>query len=264
MAEADVGLHTHRRRRASRLLSAVNEQAVDNYALNSVTILEEVIAQLRYYNPSAPSALVTADGATGTYQKEFLFTQSYAELTCANNYQIPTKVRIYWCAPKEDTSINPATAWSSGLTDVSAALATTDPLVYPTDAPLFNDLWKIERVDKGLIKPGDVMISRYSCKGKFSYDPSVVDSHNLSYQRKYKGVVVLLVVEGVVGHDPTANQVGILQSGIDTIFNTVHRVKYSAGADIKFVYTDDTSDSFTNTPVVSSMPIADNISYSVA
>lgn len=262
LTEADIGTLTFRDREADRILSSVNSQAVSNYICVSSAAVEEVIAQLRYYDPTAPTALVTADGATGTYQKEFYFKTIFTQLHMANNYQVPADVSVYLCEAKVDTSINPATAWANGLTD-SSNVANTDINIYPSDSDQLTDLYNVKRVFNRVLMPGRTASVKYSPK-PFSYDPSFTDSHSQTYQKAFRGAVWLVVLRGVLGHDTTANEQGILGSGLDIEVKRTFVVKYPAGADIKYTYSTNGLSSFTNAGVISNKPVSDNQSYSVS
>lgn len=262
VAEADTGTLIFRDMEASRLQCGTNEQASLDVIGSSNTLLEEVLAQLRYYNPSSPSTLVTADGATGSYQKEFYVKRSYAKIELTNNYQVPVDVCIYRCHIRDDTTISPDTAWSGGMTDISN-VGRDNVNIYPSDSQQFVDLWRVEKTLKKTLQPGRSMSTSHSTKS-FQYDPSLSDSHTSTYQTRNKAFVFLVVVQGVIGHDTSANEIGLLQAGVDIKLSRTFEVKYNAGADIKFIYSTTTLNSFTNGGVVSSKPVSDNIGYSTA
>jgi len=261
-AEADQGMLTYRHRTTGSCLSSVNAITYDGQNILSSSFYEAVLAQLRYYNPSSPSTLVQADGATGTYMKDFYFEKVFAKLTVRNNYQVPCKVTVYSCKVKSDTSVSPVNAITNGLTDVGAPSATS-PIVYPSDSPQFRDLWSVVATTKKVLQPGEEMVVGYSAK-PFTYDPSLFDSQTETYQARVGAFTYLIRTEGVLGHDTSAAQYGTLQSGVDWQIDRTVKVKYSAGADIEYVYVVDASYTFTNGGVCSSKPVADNIPYSVA
>lgn len=262
LANSNMGVLTYRVRNSVDLQVAVNAQASADYGYSSITSIETALAQLRYYNPSSPGTLVTADGTTGTYQKEFLITRQFGHIWVHNNYQVPVNVAIYSCRPKVDTSILPTTAWNNGLTD-SSNVDNTNPLIYPTDSLQFSDLWKIEATKKVLLKPGRSIDCIMSDKN-ITYDPSFVDSHADTYQTHYKSGVFMVVISGVLGHDTVADQQGHLPAGVDIEVTQVFEIKYDAGAEVKYTYCVDNQDTFTNGGVISSYPVADNIGYSLS
>lgn len=260
--EADQGVLTYRWRQTYRNLSAVNAHSLLSVPVLLNGVLETVLGQLRYYNPSSPATLVQADGTTGTFMKDFTFDKIYTSIICRNNYQSPAKVRVYMCKVKDDTNIDPVTAFTNGLADIGSPTSTS-PLVFITDSPQFNDLWKIHSSEMATLQPGEEMKMTYSVPA-FQYDPSLVDSHNQAYQTRYHGCVFVVRVEGVIGHDTSVDQQGSLQAGVDIQMDRTFTVKYSAGADIEYLVVQDESDTFTNGGVASQKPIPDNVAYSVA
>lgn len=259
---AGMGRLTFRNRTTGRVLASVNQQTLLNNANIHFNFVESVLAQLRYYNPSTPSTLVTADGTTGTYSKSFLFKSIVVKTKIRNNYQVPCIVRTYNCIPKTDTSTDPATAFTQGLADVGNPTSSSQ-LVYISDSPQFSDLWKCLKSTKNLLMPGDE-IDIYHKAPAFHYDPSYGDSNTDTYQPSMKSNALLIRVDGILGHDISADEQGFLQAGIDYTVDRIALVEYQAGADIEYVYVTDSSDSFTNGGVVSSKPVADNQAYSVA
>lgn len=261
-SEVDKGRLTYRQRATGRVLSSVNAQNYSSLSAFSTAFYEGVLAQLRYYDPAAPASLVTADGTTGTYMKDFQFEKSYLKLSLRNNYQSPCIVSVYMCRPKEDTDITPTQAFTQGLTDVGNP-TNTSPLVYITDSPQFTDLWRIEKSAKRQLQPGETLDLSVNNKS-FSYDPSLVDSHALLFQSRFQCMGIAIRVDGVLGHDTAVDEQGVLAAGVDWVLDRTAIVEYSAGADIEFIYVTDGSDTFTNGGVVSQKPIPDNLGYSVA
>lgn len=263
VAESDMGTHIHRIRDVKTMGSADLAIARDVLDLVNITKLEEVLAQLRYYDPAAPTALVNADGTSGSYQKEFYFKRIYSKMTVRNNFQIPHQVRVFFCMPREDTSITPLAAFTNGLTDVGNPTSTS-PLVYFNDSPQFRDLWKVVSSKSMWLEPGQQRSLSYSLK-PFQYDPSLADSHSLTYQRRYGSLVAFIRLEGPLSHDSTTQtQVGIQQTRLDIYADTTFEVRYSAGADIEYITIDDNSVAATAAYVCSNKPVADNQSYSIS
>lgn len=259
---AGMGQLIYRQRGTGRILASVNQQTLYNLATVHLTFIEGVLAQLRYYNPSAPSTLVTADGTTGTYSKSFLIKSIVVKLKLKNNYQVPCQVRTYSCIPRADTSTDPATAFTQGLADVGNPTSSSQ-LVYVTDSPQYNELWKCVKSTNQVLMPGDE-VDLYHKTAPFHYDPSYADSNTDTYQPSMRAHAFLVRIDGVLGHDTTLSEQGFLQAGVDFSSDRIVQVEYQAGADIKYIYVTDGSSSFTNGGVVSSKPVADNQAYSVA
>lgn len=259
--ERDQGKLTFRWRSTGRILASANQQNFSSITAVSVTSLETVLANLKYYDPANPGTLVTADATSGSYQKDFTFAVQYAKGVIRNNYQSPCRVTLYFLMVKDDTSINPPTAFSNGLVD-TGGVSETSPLAFVSDSIQFKDLWKIAKSTKVELQPGEEY--KFSFKTRsFEYDPSLTDSHPDAYQTRNKAYAICARVEGVIGHDTSADEQGILQSGIDWVLDRTWVVEYSAGVNINYIVINDTSDAFTNGGVVSQKPIPDNLGYSI-
>lgn len=252
----------YRSRESGRVTVNVNAQGASDFTGHTITTLEGVLANCKFFNPSVPGTLTTADLSSGTYYQEINFARSTTKLIARNNYQVPCRVSIYCFVVKEDTSISPKTAWNNGLTDISS-LTNASPMVYPTDSQQLSDLYYIAVSQKKILNPGQEIELVYSPPG-FMYDKSLSDSHNLSYQAKYCNHSWLVNVEGIMGHDTTQAEIGCLQGGVDVGVHRSFRVLYAAGANIKILAVSDSFNSFTNGGVVSSKPVSDNIGYSIA
>lgn len=259
--ESDMGLLVYRQLEVDALLATIAQQGTLSWAGASTTEIEAALAQLRYYDPAAPSALVTADGTTGSYLKKFLFTKCYAKLSLRNNYQLPCHATVYVCVPRTDTSITPLTAWSNGLSDASNG-SVTNITIYPSDSVQFGELWRVEKTQKKLIQPGDEMVCSYGIK-PFTYDPSLTDSHNFTFQNG-QSFVFLVAIRGIPGHDTSADEQSFSAAGVERVIERTYNIKYAAGADIRYTYVTETQATITNGLVASSKPVSDNIGYSQA
>lgn len=262
--KSDQAVHTNRLRYASTVgcnVDQVNNAVVMKFRTSEI---ETAIAQLRYYNP-ATNALVTNDVSGNTYNQQIHFKSVHQSMTIRNNYQVPCKVKVWLCVPKADTSISPDSFYSSGVTDQTiGTIAVTSPLLFPTDIDDVKNNWSFKVKRTLLLQPGAQTTVSHSCK-PFDYDPSNVDSHNLSFQKKYGNHCWMIRVEGVIGHDTTLGQYTTLQGSIDYVCDRKHVITYDAGANLTDFSESRLEDSaFTNGGVVSNKPVSDNQSYSVA
>lgn len=262
LAESDMGTHIHRLRQSENLICGANLQNSISISGNSLPKVEAVLAQLRYYDPSNPGTLLQASGTAGTFQKDFFFTRIHCKIIIRNNYQVPAKVSVYACVPRDDTSQTVLASFVSGIADVGNP-PITDPMVYLTDSKLFTDLWRIEDSKKLVLQPGAQCVVPWNGK-PFQFDPSTADVHNLLYQRLYQAMNYMIFVSGVPAHDATLDEQGTVGAGVDMILDSMWEVKYPAGADITFITVDNQSNPFTNQALVSNKPIADNQGYSQA
>ena len=255
LSEADMGTHIHRVRSTMTVEAAPNFQHSDYIVASDVGRLEDVLSRLQYYDPADPTNLIGASGNVGSYHKEFYFSRVHSKLTVRNNYQVPIMVRIYQVTSKDDTSIDPLTAFTSGLIDVGNP-ASGSPLVFLTDSKQFGDIWRVQRSKNKYLDAGRQCTMSWSAK-PFQYDPSLVDAHNQLFQAAYKPCVFVVFVKGIIAHDALAGQQGTCSSGVDVMCDTVFQVNYPAGADIHIVTVDDESDAFSNGARLTNKPASD-------
>lgn len=263
---AGLALLTYRLRTATAGSCNDNEQVVITRQVNRINDYETVLGQLLYYNPSDPANLVTADGTTGTFQKQFLFKSISSTIICRNNYQTDADVIIYCAMPKQDTDQAPTTAWDNGIADDAGnTVAQTDFGILPTDFDTSRDLYNFKRMCSKRLSPGQSVKVNKSVHN-IDYDPAYVDSHNLTYQKGLKNFGWIIIVKGTIGHDTAvAGEQGMMQAGVDVFQKTVYKVSYDAGVNMSYVYTDNTGfDTFTNGAVQSHQPVSDNKPYSRA
>lgn len=257
-----VGTLVYRSVSAGVQISNANTAGNETMTLNTTTDLETVLAQLRYYNPSSPATLVTADFTSGTFAKSVLFKYSSAKVTCRNNYQVPCNVRCWVLTVKTDTSISPETAWANGVADQSNG-SINDIHMYPSDSPQFSDFWKIDKEYEFYLNPGQQ--KNFSINSRnVDYDPSVTDSQTATYQKANRCRALMFNVSGAIAHDSVAAQYGCIGCGVDFLIKKTYIVEYEAGANIKYVYLLNSLDSFTNGALVSNKAVADNQAYSVS
>lgn len=261
IAKADQGTLIYRTRKTSEQIALMSEQSCVHYPINNVTSIELALAQLRYYDPSAPATLLTADGASGTYSKDFLFKPVYGKIQIRNNYKVPCRVTVYVVEVKNDTGIDPVTAWTNGLADVGGP-SSVNPMTYLTDSHQFLDLWKIASTKSYEIPPGNEISCSHSSKS-FSYDPSIYDSHNLLYQRAQGAFSFVVKLQGVLCHEPVTDNQGFSKSGIDVAYYSITTISYNAGADIKTIILSDTIGLVTTNAVVSNPSVVTNQSYNL-
>lgn len=260
--DATTGTLTYRDVTSFRLLSALNEQAVASYSGSKTSSMETALANLKFFDPANPATLITANGTSGTYQRNYLFDSISSKLVVRNNYQSDVKVKIYLCKPKDDTSQTPFDAWNSAIADGGNAADINQINQFPTDYDLLNDLWSLKVVSNTVLSPGQTATSSHTEKN-VEYDPATVDTHSLIFQKEYKSFEWLVVIEGTLSHDVAADDQGLAPCGIDILSYKTIKVKYSAGVNIKYIVLAQVLDVPATTFIQSHQPIPDNISYSV-
>lgn len=262
---ASLGKITYRRRLCWAVKASANQQGVATLPTNGTNEYELVLAQLKYYDPAVPGTLVTADGTSGTYQKDFLFKNIYGKLHMRNNYQTDCEVIVYLCKPKADTSQSPSQAWTDGIADDPGNITSYSNYgSLPTDYDTARQFWSYKRMATKSLSPGQSLEVSHAVND-VEYNPAFTDTHNLQYQRGLKHFQWLIIVRGTISHDSAvATEQGISEAGIDVISTDVYECHYDAGVNLSFVYHDHTLDTFTNGAVQSHQPVADNIGYSIA
>lgn len=252
----------YKNRQVDACIASANQSCHSEKAGVNQSLIETVLGQLRYYDPSTPGTYITADYSTGTQSKEIMLS-AYSKCLVRNNYQVPAHITVYVCTPKTDTSIAPITAMTNGFTDIGVSSANTNLQAYITESPQFQDLWKVASSTKKTIQPGQTCSVSHSVK-KMKYDPSLNDSHPQSYQKKSGAHVYVIRVEGEVAHDTTADQQGFSGVGVDIVVDTKFTVHYDGGAAINYMVLATDASAFTNGAVLSNKPVSDNQGYSLA
>lgn len=245
---SDEGTLIYRDRGSGFHLCSSNQVFMVAYIGLNATVLELALAQLRYYDPSNPGTLLQPAVVTRSIKYDF---SAYGKYKVRNNYNIPCEVRAYLCDVKSDTSTDPLQAVSAGFADVGG-MATTNPLAYPTDSPIFKNLWNIRKCYKFVIGPGSERNFSFFY-GKGRYDPSFFDTHALTYMKMAKGTSVLFRIHGPLAHD-SGPLVGRANCGVDIEQNRTIRITYPAGINTVYIHTVDSSDVFTATPLVNQKP----------
>lgn len=251
----------YRNRDAFILKSLLNQAAHASYQGCEITLVEAALAQLRVFDIAAPATLVQVDATAGSYHKEIL-CKAKSKLVLRNNYQVPCKVLILCLVPKMDTSISGHQAVINGFADIGG-VGITNIQMFPRDSPQLGDLYTVKKTVRKTLKAGaECSVSMYS--KLFNYDPSFVDSHALSYQKKYGAHQYLVRLEGVLGHDiAVATQMLPLRAGLDIYCDREIECIYDAGIDLKYYVTVNDMTTFTNTGVTSQV-VVDNQDYSLS
>lgn len=251
----------YRKVETSQIKTTNNVSTYGYYVANYATMYEQALSQLKYYDPATPGTLVTAAGASGTYERAFK-VRGYSKLTLKNNYQIPVDVRVYTYTCVSDTNQDPIT-WLDGCLLDNASATKASPLIFPTDAKDMGDLWKLQGTKSWIMQAGAV---RTISKGtpEISYDPSEYDNHPLLFQPDFKSYAFVVRVTGILAHDKTTiTQVGYASGGVDVTHHTTYTSRYSAGGpSITYTYVDTTGLAAMAAGPLTSQVVRDNQEYS--
>lgn len=257
--------HTRRVRRFESLLCLGGARAaVENGAgTGSIAALEACMADLRAFDPSVNDlvSMNPADPAKSGFTRDICMSV-YRKILVKNNYQVPVRVKVYACRPRDATADLPGTLYVSGMTDQGAVPA-NNPLECFTDSEDLKAVWEVRSVSNKVLMPGQMTKASMST-GKFDYLITTNDEHTLPYQRKQGGFIWFVWITGLVGHDAAnAALVNTMQCGVDIQYDSVVRFEYDAGKNLNdFSY--DLGGSIINPGVCTNRPIADNQPYSVA
>lgn len=222
------------------------------------------MAAMRFFNPSAPTVLITADPSTATYAQEIEIMNIHSSVEFKNNYMVPAHVTVYTCVPRITTDTGPVATITASIADQSTA---TSPVtaaalgLYPDDFEMLRDRWKILKTQSKVLRAGDSMHCSHNT-GKYCFKPAEADLDADAY---IKGVSVTYLVRlhGAVAHSNASNW-GRAQAAIDFVKTNRYKVEYDSGGvaleDIS--YTD--SLSFMATAYTGAVPIPDNVVYDAA
>lgn len=263
--QADQAYHTHRRRATVAISCTTNQSTYSTISpATNITVLEGAMANLRYYNPAVPGTLTTADASTGTYTRQVHIASIYKKILLRNNYQVPCKVTVMSFVPKTDTDNSPVTFYSSGITDQTISGSVNQSLSFITDIDMVNDNWRIASSKTKFLQPSQELTLTHKTKS-FDYDPSNVDSHNLTYQKKYGAQIFVVRIEGALAHDTVADEQTTTQASVDVMCDMTIKFIYDAGVNLNdYSYANSADTAFTNSGVLSNKPVSDNQAYSLA
>lgn len=250
-------MHTHRRIDTGTISATQNTQTLQTLnATGEATFLEAALGQVRYFDAAAPTALFTASAVAGTYSRTIGIQNEHSELVLRNNYPLPANVVVYLCRVKADSSITPTAAITNSMADQYATSPGITALAqYPTDFKQFNDIWKIEKKWERFMQPGSQLVCKVN-SGKYTYDPSIYDNHNLEYQRSNKSMVYLVRMYGVPAHDSsvtTEQGFGRCQLDWTRIISTKF-IYESGGPTLNDFSLDDNTSNFTNNGTIANKP----------
>lgn len=242
--------------------SSNTKAATSASLLGTTTGLQAALAQLRYYSVDTNN-LVINNITTATFNQKIKCT-IVSKLAVRNNYQVPCDVRIYGLRPKGDKNDSPGTLLTTGLA-VQGGSSATSVNTYLTDSDLVLENWAIFASKKVRLNPGQEANGVFSSK-EFEYNPADYNAENMTFSRKFGSYYWYISVVGILGHaSGTATDQGTLAGAVDVIEQVTLKVVYDSGGVRLNDHLNNVAglDSMT-TPVVSEMPFADNMIYSVS
>lgn len=258
--------------RRNRYVASIgcNDRQVNHDSLNTInrcTSLEGAMSLFRYYNPSTPGTLTTANASTGTYTRIVNVDSVSAKLTVRNNYIVPAKIKVYLCTVRKDTNIDPVDWYSKGVADeaftASGANSTSNPQLYLTDIRQLTEMWDIKLLKSAILQSGH-QVTVSNAVGGIRYDPALYDEHALDFLKSNKAFVFVVRVEGVLGHDATVSgEYLTLKAQVDCLLDVKFVFRYEANTTLRDISTyDGSTTAFTNYGIVGMDSIADNQAFS--
>lgn len=226
VVDSTTSSHTWKKTVYERFYGVDGEAAYDEGLAFNHSTIANAIGNLRFFNPSVPGTLITADADAGLYSREMLIPSIYNKIEIRNNHAVPCYFSVYLLSPKTSTNTSPDTYRTNGLTDQGAP----DPdstMLYPSDSQEFVDQWRIVKSKKVLLKPGKQLIMSHVTKD-VKYNPALEDTNNLTYE---KGTLVWYYrMEGVIGYSAATNtNIGRIRAGVDLCTHTIIKIKYDSG-----------------------------------
>lgn len=234
---------------------AQNIRAYIGGSFQTVGSMREGLAQLRYYDIDTPGTLKVVDLDDSAFQIDAHIVRSSISLTVRTNYLVPIIYTVWWCPVKTDTSYNPITLMQT-LDDDFMNTSYVDADIFPSDFDGMKEFFGFQKLASGILMGGQEKTWTHHMKGTVTYNTSVVDAHNDSYQKKFGSGHILMRYGGVLAHDSvTPTAVGLAPVSIDAIVKKFMTIKYNAGADIKYIYVNSDESAFAVVPQITQRPI---------
>lgn len=253
----DMAKHTNRRRATGGSSSLHNDETILNLVPISGGSIKTAIANLRYYDPSAPGTLVTANAATGTYSRHITIKNIHSTLRIRNNYHVPMRFEMASFTPRGGTNVNCITAVANSKADNFVG----GPIGNPTNL-FFSDYEQLKKLYKkekssGLrtMNPGSTYEMSFNT-GKFDFDPSVFADDPESFQSRFKSLQWLVRHFGELAHDSVnlGTEVGYSGSSLDFEILTNVEIEYDAGTSLNDISVDSNVSTFTTSAVCANKP----------
>lgn len=239
----------------STRISAGTEQSYQGEVMLTKSGIETAMANGRFYNPSVPGTLITADLSTGTYSR-IIKCRGHQRMRVANNTTVGYYCDIYVFECKDDSDTLAGAAWDAGLTDVGG-LSSSSSMSFIEDSALLKSLWRKKLKKTYYVAPGEEVSCSWTSP-YFLYNPANKDVDTDAYQRSFHTFEMLAVLRGKICHSAaTTTNVKIGDQAADVSIYREYEFRYdSGGPPLKYIVATD------NQPAVSderyaNMPISD-------
>ncbi len=228
--------------------AAQNTGHIINTSLGSKTAIQLALAELRYYDPQNASALVNTSFAAGAYSKSISFTSMSFKARYRANNKMGLRYTIYLCHPKVDNANTVGTDWTAfALNTIYSETSSEKSIVsFPSDIRALGIAWNIKRVKKGYLRPGQFVEYSYSYDKPWLFNDAYIEDQALEYQKNLHSAFIMIKIQGPIAFDTTNAALGRARTEIICECVSTYRVKYDAGADIKYVVISDVHGTFTD------------------
>lgn len=258
--KTETAFHTNRFITSGNVVAPINKAQSLGVTGMGANNIQSGMASLRYFDPSNPATLVTADGSVGTYSREITILNAHSKLELRNNYQIPCIVTVYLVVNKDDTNISIKNAFVQGMSDQYITSPGAESFTaYLTDIDLVNELYTVKSTTSKTLAPGKSLTLSHNT-GRFNFNPADFDDHNSQFQKAWKSHQYFIKITGILGHSSSA--VGHLNAGVDWTMTRVIKYQYDAGTSLNDFSEDNDLDTLSGSPIVSQV-VVDNQIYSV-
>lgn len=261
-----VGTHTRKHYDTMAMVVDPNTAEYHTRICWNPTKIEETLSKLRFFDPST-AGLEVIPGAQQTWHRKYNIDSLYCSLKLFGSVVARSIVHVYVLEPRKATDVVPQVNISDGLQD---QMGTTDynllnvdhtgvgaspydgnisefPLqVAPSDSKQFTATWKILKVHKFMLQPGESRTITTASKG-FMYSPNQNDD-DIAFFPKHQSRVFMIRVCGHLVHEGTDNfKIGRNATQVGLEFKRVVRVKYEAGQRLRDIVYDRNEDTITAT-----------------
>lgn len=213
----------------------------DSFVFESMNTLKTDVNDLPVWKDDGaggPGTIVKADfSGSGQHSHHLWHGKKTYSILIRNNYHAPCQVEVFVCVPKTRTGVFPTAAMAASFADNQETAEDFPSLEFPTLHPKsfkqFNRDWTIKRTHARYLHAGDQLNFSHIEAG-FAYNPSLVEQHTESFQRKYGGVVFMLRILGAVGHKTDGGTpINHIKAQVDWMMSSKTSVYYDGSANLR-------------------------------
>lgn len=259
------GKHTYKQSSSSQMTSAQGYCYHSVLGVNTLSFYESATDNLRFFNPSVPATLTTADPTAGTFSHDVHFDSIHSKIDVVNNYQVPVDMKIYLCKVKGQTGSTPIAIYDASDSVLGGVTESTASLLYLTEVETVLQNWDVKCVSSKRLNAGQTASASYTVKD-VKYDPSHADNISDAYQKTFKSFVWVVRIQGILGHDAVnyTTEIGLLNASVDIQLVNIAKITYDAGIELNDIFISEGRDTFTNVGTVGTKPVADMIGWASA